>query len=131
MENEPRLYIVMFKDTPDMNPGKAIAQGSHATSLFETIFMKGETFLESDIDPYNEWKSDLKFGTTIVLEGNRNDFYEVNRYFNYCGVVFDPTYPIKNWWGDIYTTGMETCAWIFPTTDEEVEVIKQAFKLHR
>lgn len=106
------LYILMREDIPDMNAGKAIAQGCHAQSV------ASET-LSAD-DSYNQWLSEGKdFGTTITLLGTavniENTVYEARLSFGdkYANTVTDETYPIKPVFGKPYTVKMLTCAYVF------------------
>jgi len=69
----PTLYIIMYTDVPDMNPGKGIAQGAHAASKFvyEMLMARYERQTLSDEmwDYFNEWITQGDgFGTKVCLE---------------------------------------------------------------
>lgn len=120
----PCLYIVMREDLWDLTPGKAMAQASHATSDFENY--------EADSSFYpllSDWCEDRKFGTTVVLEATLSDFKQIQEVTCYNGVVTDPSYPYRNYYGKLFTRSTVTCMWVFATTDEELEYMKQ-WRLH-
>ena len=58
----PLLYILMRNDMDSMNPGKAMAQASHASNQFVA------TLPTDAYDIYNEWLQCNGFGTVLVLE---------------------------------------------------------------
>ena len=120
----PVLYILMREDLWDMNPGKAIAQASHATSDFEN-YDPDNSFFSSVAD----WCVNRKFGTTVVLEAPLSDFEGIVNSTRYNGVVTDPTYPYRNYYEKLFTSSEITCMWVFATTDEELEFMKQ-WRLH-
>ena len=67
---EPTLYILMRNDLASMNPGKAIAQGSHATNIFERELVKWSSF-ESDHGTWignmvDIWRGDRDFGRCLL-----------------------------------------------------------------
>lgn len=84
-----RLYILIRNDIPSLNPGKAVAQASHAVSQFMTKFPK-----ES-----KKWCAEADgFGTTIVMEGTLEDIQNFMSHTIYhkgycCGDIKDPSYP--------------------------------------
>lgn len=82
-----RLYILIRNDIPSLNPGKAVAQASHAVSQFMTKFPK-----ES-----KKWCSEADgFGTTIVMEGTKNNIKTFMKYYVKkipFGDIIDPSYP--------------------------------------
>ena len=101
MENELVLYILMRSDLPSMNPGKAMAQASHASNA-----MTFNADCLDDDDPRRsmvvDWlnQTDQGFGTVLVLECNKDDLWEIQSKINdfkeeeflYDDVI-DPTYP--------------------------------------
>jgi hypothetical protein len=121
----PCLYIIMREDLWDMNPGKAMAQASHATSDFENY----EPSTGGIWDPLATWFECRSFGTTIVLEAPMSDFERITASTAHNGVVTDPTYPYRNYYGKLFTCSAVTCMWVFATTDEELEYMKQ-WRLH-
>lgn len=82
-----RLYILIRNDIPSLNPGKAIAQASHAVSQFMTKFP----------EEAKEWCEEADgFGTTIVMEGNKDNithFIKSHGKKVPSGDIIDPTYP--------------------------------------
>lgn len=90
MENEYVLYILMRQDLPSMNPGKAMAQASHASNAFVS-----ET--DSGFRELKEWQSQTEqgFGTVLVLGCTLTDILEIEETKNpfIFGKVVDPTYP--------------------------------------
>lgn len=99
----PVLYILMRTDMPSMNPGKAMAQASHATSAFLNDMEchkknAGGRFAEV-LRALEIWQAETRqgFGTVLVLGctgreldvvvGQSGDTYLAN-------YVIDPTYPM-------------------------------------
>jgi len=125
----PTLYIIMYTDVPDMNPGKGIAQGAHAASKFvyEMLMARYERQTLSDEmwDYFNEWITQGDgFGTKVVLECPSKDIKGVISCFSAStsvGNIEDTTYPVKNWYGDYYVTVQDTCAFMFvPDPDNSI-----------
>lgn len=118
---EPVLYIIMRKDIADMNPGKACAQAAHAqaqfTSTFEAIKRYNSPADESLLNFYEKWAGDRGFGTTVVLEGTKIDIEYITDASNQVGrwadYVIDPTYPYRNYYGELFTAPELTCGWVF------------------
>lgn len=94
----------MRTDLPSMNPGKAMAQASHASNKF--IFELGKfTDVPQEMihlyDEANNWQRQTTqgFGTVLVLGCELGDIYNLEQLggtliSNYiCGTVVDPTYP--------------------------------------
>lgn len=133
-EREPTLYIIMRTDIADMNPGKGIAQGSHATSDFEQ-WMRGirqqpEQYGEL-IAEYDRWREDRSFGRVIVLEATLDQMAEVAMQSDFAGLTTDPTYPYRNWYGDVFLAEEITCMWVFDCELVEKSEMLQTLKLHR
>lgn len=130
---EPTLYIIMRKDIPDMNPGKGMAQAAHADAEFKEMAEKSNK--EVDRSMYEAWKGDRAFGRTIVLEGTEEEYshvvLEANNNHVPCGIVYDPTYPITNYYGYTYTVGMNTCAWVFVGDEYEYPESMRDLKLQK
>jgi peptidyl-tRNA hydrolase len=126
--NEPRLYIVMRDDLWDMNPGKGMAQAAHAQADFT------QNVLTSRDDQYKAahtaWCEDRTFGTTIVLKAKYENFAEIEYNTRRAGIVQDPTYPYRNWYGDVFVRREVTCMWVFAYTEADIEYMKQ-FDLHQ
>lgn len=146
VENSPVLHIFMFTDVPDMNPGKGIAQGAHAASKFVYHMMKSKytsnkTTLEGKLwDNFEAWAEQGDgFGTKLVRECTRKEFEEVvvkvadPMVPPREGNVVDTSYPARNWYGDVYISVENTCAYVFTdsyTTQEEMDAIR-TIPLHR
>jgi peptidyl-tRNA hydrolase len=98
MEREPILYILMRTDLQSMNPGKAMAQASHASNA---AMKKGRRIGVSDemVGLINQWEKSTSdgFGTVLVLAVDLSQLAEVmlNSHDKnvISGVVIDPTYP--------------------------------------
>lgn len=117
---KPILYILVRSDTISMNPGKKMAQVSHAPLQMISECSKNKTFKKL----FKKWKSETEngFGTTIVLRNEENihhvkDFILFDNTF--ANVVNDPTYPIQD--GNItHTVSFDTCAYVFTSNDEVI-----------
>lgn len=144
-EFTPRLYIMIPMDIPDGNPGKMMAQAAHAQALFSREMNKRKQDLSalekypnlaltsSLLDSYDSWlKEGDGFGTTIVLSCLSQDILE-----NYgsekhlvSGKVIDPTYPWRNFYGELFVKEQLTAGWVFITTEEEAKIFSK-YSLHR
>ena len=122
---EPRLYIIMREDLWDMNPGKGMAQAAHAQALFDLYDHAHNGCLEA----YSEWRGDgencLGFGVTLVLTAPTSEWMQISLGVEHYGYVNDPTYPYRNYYGKLFTSSEDTCMWVFATTEQEVEHMKQ------
>ena len=143
------LYILMRNDLDSMNPGKAIAQGSHASNAFVDHFHAfaqkynsttvHEGIQTATMNGFNEWENSTHqgFGTVLVLEGNMNDIISRVSLLSSCGyvagVVHDPTYPIVD--GQVvHYIPLNTCAYVFvpnKETDVMASHMLKMFPLHR
>jgi len=128
---EPKLYIIMRKDIQDMNPGKAMAQAAHAQADFgayqsSLVHQDGDEFWRA----MSAWREDREFGVTLVLHEPLEKINEITSVMPHSGVTVDPTYPWRNFYGDVFVSSEVTCAWVFVYTEEEAEYMKQ-FSLHR
>jgi peptidyl-tRNA hydrolase len=92
-EPEPILYILMRKDLPSMNAGKAMAQASHASNAFVK---------ECPTIPHKtQWQESTRqgFGTVLVLAADIQEIADVvakvKQMHMPCGVVVDPSYPYR------------------------------------
>lgn len=125
----PRLYCLIREDIQDLNPGKAAAQAMHAQSLASITFDNNHPALEEWIQWLDEGKG---FGTTICLSVMKADLEDLAP-TPISGVVIDPTYPWKNFYGQVFTTPEITCGWYFRcsmSTNEELEHIN-SLELYR
>ena len=111
------LYILMRNDMDSLNPGKAMAQASHASARFiiETQYLDAHGI---DHDRVERWKKEGGggFGTTIVLacdeETMLNKIYMAKSMHLICGIILDGTYPLQD--GDaLHLFPVNTCAYIF------------------
>ena len=91
--SEHILYILMRKDLPSMNAGKAMAQASHATSAFSEDNCDSESF--------TQWSQSTSqhFGTALVLAADKQQIIDVVGKARQLGipasVVDDPSYPYR------------------------------------
>jgi hypothetical protein len=112
------LYILMRTDMASLNPGKAVAQGTHAANLFERDVRElRKSFPDApNVLAYDAWASDRGFGTAITLSVNGDQLTSLlaQAYEMGCisGVCTDPTYPLRD--GDVtHLLRLDTCGYIF------------------
>ena len=129
---EPRLYIVMRQDLWDMNPGKAMAQAAHAQADFDLYMFADPNAAKSKeiADAVLAWREDRSFGTTLVLHEPVDTFGKISMNVAHWGYVTDPTYPYRNYYGEVFTRSEVTCMWVFVYTEEEAVYMRQ-FDLHK
>ena len=132
----PVLYILMRTDLNSMNPGKAMAQASHAGSVFVS---NAEPGYNVDEELFNAWQESTTqgFGTVLVLgvnEAQMRTAVEVAESFGVdkfpCDIIHDPTYPLQD--GDTtHFIPVDTCGYIFGDKDDPVlQSIIGNFELH-
>lgn len=145
----PVLYILMRNDLESLNTGKAIAQGSHASNAFIDKFhatMQEYSVDSSKKDIAEKLNSDIRrwetstnqgFGTVLVLEGSMADIREtvekVKDFGYLCGIIHDPTYPIKDG-AVVHRVPLDTCAYAFVPdfeTDAKARNLLSIFNLHK
>jgi peptidyl-tRNA hydrolase len=108
------LYILMRTDLASLNPGKAMAQASHATSMFEER-CKSNSTLKSYADV---WRDKHYFGPTVVLGATERQIAEVmdsldrTDAWKASQLCIDPTYPIKDG-SATHHVSLLTCAFVF------------------
>lgn len=112
-----RLYILMRTDLASMNPGKAMAQASHAYgALKHAVSHNRDRFMPY----YGEWQdqTNQRFGTTIVLGASERQIEDVIRQVRESTLpvladwVLDPTYPLRD--GEVtHLISLHTCAIVF------------------
>lgn len=113
------FYILMRNDLDSLNPGKACAQAAHAASKLSEYFKRSDVQPYKDlIEAYEDWLGDRGFGTTIVLECDIHELNKVvenaERSYITCGMVFDPTYPVKD--GKVFHyVPLFSCGFLFCT----------------
>ena len=129
---EPRLYIVMRQDLWDMNPGKAMAQAAHAQADFDLYMFADPNAAKSKeiADAVLAWREDRSFGTTLVLHEPVDTLGKISMNVAHWGYVTDPTYPYRNYYGEVFTRSEVTCMWVFVYTEEEAVYMRQ-FDLHK
>lgn len=103
MENaNPVLYILMRTDLPSMNPGKAMAQASHASNYFvhDLNQMKHKDGYIAQMGKAWQESTPQGFGTVLVLGCTKHQMIEAYEMaslhaasFVLAGIVRDPTYP--------------------------------------
>ena len=132
----PVLYILMRTDMDSMNPGKAMAQASHASNAFVS---NAEPGYNIDEELFNAWQQSTPqgFGTVLVLgvnEAQMRTAVEVAESFGVdkfpCDIIHDPTYPLQD--GDTtHFIPVDTCGYIFGDQDDTVlQSIVGNFELH-
>ena len=108
MTNEPFpvLYILMRDDLVTMNPGKAMAQASHASNAFiKTMLDRGMSHDEKgdydDIDELGKiWAHETTqgFGTVLTLAVNEEQMRSAVKVAKAVGftaeIIHDPSYPM-------------------------------------
>lgn len=126
---EPTLYIVMREDLWDMNPGKGMAQAAHAQADFdqcvEDTYPADSEFRSAHI----QWCQDRNFGKTIVLKATRDQMNTISYNVAHAGITEDPTYPYRNYYGEVFTCNTVTSMWVFAIDEEDISYMKQ-FDLH-
>ena len=132
----PVLYILMRTDMDSMNPGKAMAQASHASNAFVS---NAEPGYNIDEELFNAWQGSTPqgFGTVLVLgvnEAQMRTAVEVAESFGVdkfpCDIIHDPTYPLQD--GDTtHFIPLDTCGYIFGDKEDPLlEAIIGKFELH-
>lgn len=107
---DPVLYVFVRTDLASMTPGRAVAQGSHASTMFALSANKVDKL-------FNEWRGDRGFGTVIVL--GVADTTEMRRMYNIAfehglpaSLVVDSTYSLRD--GEYtHLIPVLTCGWAF------------------
>jgi hypothetical protein len=137
-QDMPVLYILMRTDLESMNPGKAIAQGSHAANMAVGYVRKWNNSLQMKLLAEWEASTDDLFGTVLVLDGgtmdNINDLIsEISvkdgAFDTVSGIVFDPTYPIRDGKA-CHHIPLTTCAWVFTRVGSTAQKILSKLDLH-
>jgi hypothetical protein len=132
-----------------MNPGKGMAQASHASNAFVHHYHRfaqefnarpvntGEA--NRHIKGFNEWENSTSqgFGTVLTLEARGAEIWptiDLLKALGYiAGVVHDPTYPLVD--GEVvHHIPIDTCAYVFVPNKEEDQIapiLLKKFPLHR
>jgi len=137
-DNQLILYILMRNDMDSLNPGKGMAQSSHATNCFSKKIESLRGFNESSLSDiqFKSWSetTDSGFGTVIVLEVNETELKSAIDNANQLNViadyVLDPTYPVRD--GKVtHLIPIITCGYVFGNKeDSAVKSIVGKFRLH-
>ena len=135
-ETFPVLYILMRSDMVSMNPGKAMAQASHASNAMVHKAKKHGSAKVQNL--LHKWENDTKqgFGTCLVLDvDNEANILDILKSYKgnkdvLADIVNDPTYPVRD--GDItHYVSINTCGYVFlDKNDTEACEILSAFDLH-
>jgi peptidyl-tRNA hydrolase len=134
------LYILMRTDLASMNPGKAVAQGTHAANqcvweISQKMVAQMEQTppsLQKDDDELaallKEWEdeSGKGFGTCICLgvteRQMRAKVETAQRLGLHAGITHDPTYPLQD--GDsFHLIPLDTCGFVFGRKDMVMSVL--------
>jgi len=116
------LYILMRTDLESMNPGKAMAQASHAYGAAKCRIKQNVAMQKSWLAWMDQTPQD--FGTTLVLGGNEEEIDRaitfaqrwLNSSCNVAGWVMDPTYPVRD--GAVtHLLHVNTCGFVFGDKD--------------
>lgn len=107
------LYILMRNDMESLNPGKAVAQGSHAANVFTYRIKCNSPFYKE----YQKWLGGRGYGTVNTLEGSENDIRDVvndacNDGYTESAHIIDETYPLKDGKTTHYFP-CYTCSYVF------------------
>ena len=129
----PVLYILMRTDMDSMNPGKAMAQASHASNAFITHSLKHPAQQGDLVDAWQN-STPERFGTVLVLGVTEGQMQTATLVGDRCGylsgVVHDPTYPLQD--GDTtHFIPVDTCGFVFGDKDDTLlQSIIGNFELH-
>ena len=129
--NNPVFYILMRDDLASMNPGKAMAQASHAYGALRKAIKSKLNIQRDFINWMNTTEQD--FGTTVVLAGKGSTIDMVvkkaKKDILMCADwVHDPTYPVRD--GNVtHLIPLYTCAFIFGE-QSEIREMTYSLKLH-
>jgi hypothetical protein len=119
----------MRRDLWDMNPGKGMAQAAHAQADFDAYTENNYTN-EDFRSAHLEWCEDRNFGTTLVLHAPLDKMHEIRTKIRHSDMTIDPTYPYRNYYGEVFTREEVTCMWAFVYTEEEIDYMRQ-YDLHK
>ena len=127
----PAFYILMRGDMDSLNPGKAVAQGTHAQSLFDVSMKMAQT--ESTQALYDQWLAQGGgFGTAITVEVTERQLHQVAEFAQRAGypagVVLDDSYPLQDG-RTLHLIPVHTCGYVFGDK-EEVEILLRQFDLY-
>jgi len=130
--SNPALYILMRGDMDSLNPGKAVAQGTHAQSLFD--FEMDHVPQEDKFQKMHEdWLAQGGgFGTALCLEVTERQLHQVVEFVERsgfpAGIVLDTSYPLQDG-KTLHLIPVHTCGYIFGDKDELAAILRQ-FELY-
>lgn len=134
---DPRLWILMRSDMVSMNPGKAMAQATHAANAMVHCIKNAKC--KDDKALLAKWEKETPegFGTCIVLDvGTESHLKDtIQDALEIDGTsgnsIFDPSYPIKD--GTVtHLVNVRTCGWIFgDANNPELRKILNKYPLHK
>ena len=124
----PAFYILMRGDMDSLNPGKAVAQGTHAQSVFDQD-MLDPTIPDAVRHLYVQWLAQGgKFGTAITVEVDERQLHQVVEFTQRAGypaaVVLDDSYPIQDG-RTLHLFPVHTCGYVFGDKDELAAILRQ------
>lgn len=131
MLKAPIFYILMRRDMESMNPGKAMAQASHAYGALRKA-IKEKLNIQPDFIAWMD-TTEQDFGTTIVLGSDEGGIGmaigKARKNILMCsGWVHDPTYPVRD--GRVtHAIPVNTCAFIFGEAHDVFEIVER-MELH-
>ena len=144
----PVLYILVRNDMESMNPGKAMAQASHASNAFIYDIKSKKARLcaedhEGEMEEFRTqialadlWENETSqgFGTVLTLAVDEAQMRAAAISAQEAGftaaVVHDPTYPLIDG-NTIHYLPLDTCAYIFgDKNDQLLATIVRNFPLH-
>lgn len=101
-----------------------MAQAAHAQADFDAYTENNYTNDEFRA-AHIQWCEDREFGVTLVLSATLSEMQTINDISDHSGMTVDPTYPWRNWYGEMFTSEEITCMWCFVYRDEDVEYMRQ------
>jgi len=110
------LYILMRSDMESLNPGKAVAQGTHAANQMVYEARKKDDQALNELLAEWEGETGKGFGTCIVLSVDNAEMHQlVDRAVLegiHSAVTHDPEYPLRDG-RTMHFIPVDTCAYIF------------------
>lgn len=130
--DDPRLYLFVRNDMDSMNPGKAVAQGSHAATKFMWTIMAAkyddQKIRTRDVlEAFDTWvhSADIAHGFNIEEQGfgavvtkqvgeqQLHDIIAAARSVGFpAATAFDPSYPLLDG-KKLHELQLHTCGYVF------------------
>jgi peptidyl-tRNA hydrolase len=126
------MYILMRSDMNSLNPGKAIAQGTHAANQCVFDLRSYIAAAKCGTDRYNSvsdlkamlsvWEENRGFGVCIVLDVGthaelRKAIFVAQQHNLFADVTHDPSYPVRD--GQVtHLIPVDTCGYVFGRKDK-------------